>query len=597
MGGEPDEQELQKALLMSLQPAPEAKRSKPRDGFVAEPQDAASHARMTERELRAAAAEQRMLALQRPSHDKAASTTSSQPVPHITGDLLPFPDVEKLFSIVFGSKVSKEVITQWCHQGFRFSPELETSLGLVQREGGPCGVLAPVQAMVLKYLIFDHPEGQDGPCHSAGSQTPTRRPVNFGDYVASALVFTDLQRTRALLSAMAEILWLIGGKKKAVVAVLNTATSLSEDGEKMEEQDEAISKKLEGISLHSAVDLQRFVRVFSFASMSSLLNQLGSLLPIFRSRVGALLFLFSALLSRGLEAIQLDRDDPGQPLVTAPFGHASQEIVNLLICGHAVPEVFDGNMDVGGGMTVKGIPSKVEVGFLTLLEAFKYCTVGQFLKRPKWPIWVVGSESHYTVLFAIQSNIQDENELEDRERLIRQAFDSHDQSGGGGFISANSVQQLVRDMNISMPHETLERLCSNEFVVWNELWQALHQIEKSKGGLKDTDAAGGTKQFEIYHFNGIAKTVGNNSSSVQQCPRLTKLRVTVPPKWTPEEYMLDYKTSSSEKGAEAGESSTDMNKEKTSKEAPAQHAPIVDCIRTRWERAACNWAGDAPSIV
>lgn len=40
---------------------------------------------------------------------------------------------------------------------------------------------------------------------------------------------------------MAEILWLVGGKKKAVVAVLNAATLLSEYGGKEEEQDEVCS--------------------------------------------------------------------------------------------------------------------------------------------------------------------------------------------------------------------------------------------------------------------------------------------------------------------------------------------------------------------
>lgn len=30
---------------------------------------------------------------------------------------------------------------------FRFSPDPETSMGLVQHEGGPCGVLAAVQVM------------------------------------------------------------------------------------------------------------------------------------------------------------------------------------------------------------------------------------------------------------------------------------------------------------------------------------------------------------------------------------------------------------------------------------------------------------------
>ncbi|KAH7289824.1 hypothetical protein KP509_30G020000 [Ceratopteris richardii] len=446
--------------------------------------------------------------------------------------------------------------------------------------------------MLLKYLLFEHQKGQSWPSElRSTSSASCNASCGSQDHV---LVFSDAQRTRALLSALSEILWLAGGKMKAVVAVLDTGIVMSEDAVREEEQDEVINQKLEGISFNSALELERYLRICTFTSMSSLLQQLNTLLPIFRSRVGALLFLFSALLSRGLEAIQADRDDPGQSLVTSPFGHASQEIVNLLICGHAVPEVFDGNMDVGGGMTVKGIPSKVEVGFLTLLEAFKYCTVGQFLKRPKWPIWVVGSESHYTVLFALQNNIQDENELEDRERRIRQAFDAHDQSGGGGFIVASSVRQLLHDMDIIMPMDMLESLCANEFVVWNELWQALHQIDKSKGGLKSADSTGGVKQFELYHFNGIAKTVGNGSS-VQQRPRLTKLRVSVPPKWTPEEYMMDYKPSASANDATGGSMGVDT--QKSVKEEPAQHAPIVDCIRTRWERASCNWVGDAPSIV
>ncbi|MCO5608192.1 hypothetical protein L7F22_062398 [Adiantum nelumboides] len=186
MGGDPDEQELQRALLMSLQPAPEAKRSKPLDGPIVATQDVAAQARRTERELRAAAAEQRMLAFQR-AQEKATPSTSTQASHHVLGNPLSDTDSEKLFTVVFGSTVSKEIIMQWCHQGFRFSPDPETSLGLVQREGGPCGVLAPVQAMVLKYLLFENGEGQDG--------GPTSR-MRLNTFQDCTLVFSDVQRTR-----------------------------------------------------------------------------------------------------------------------------------------------------------------------------------------------------------------------------------------------------------------------------------------------------------------------------------------------------------------------------------------------------------------
>lgn len=259
-----------------------------------------------------------------------------------------------------------------------------------------------------------------------------------------------------------------------------------------------------------------------------------------------------------------------------------QEIVNLLLCGQAVPNVFDGRMDLGGGMFLKGVSSNVEVGFLTLLESLNFCKVGQNLKRPKWPIWVVGSESHYTVVFATETNVQDENELELRESQIRKAFDAQDQSGGGGFISVEGFQLVLSETGITLPPEKLNHLCGAGFIVWSELWQVLLDLDKSSGGLKDPTGSMGKKTFDLYHFNGIAKSVSNGSQI--QRPRLTKLRVSVPPKWTPEEFMADV-------------GSTSKDTIKIDKPEPSQHAPLVDCIRTRWPRATCTWVGDAPSIV
>ncbi|CAK9187354.1 unnamed protein product [Ilex paraguariensis] len=299
-----------------------------------------------------------------------------------------------------------------------------------------------------------------------------------------------------------------------------------------------------------------------------------------------------------LDSVQDDRDDPSQPLVTAPFGHASQEIVNLLLCGQAVANVFDGKMDLGGGMFVKGISLTVEVGFLTLLESLNFCKVGQYLKCPKWPIWVVGSESHYTVLFALDSKVQEENELEGRETQVRRAFDAQDQSGGGGFISVEGFNQVVKETNINLPAEKLDHLCSAGFIVWSEFWQVLLDLDKSLGGLKDSTGLMGKKIFDLYHFNGIAKSVSNGSQASPgseipiQRPRLTKLRVSVPPRWTPEEFMT-----AGPSGPGGNDSTVKDTVVEVSKPEPAQHAPLVDCIRTRWSRAVCNWEGDAPSIV
>lgn len=257
--------------------------------------------------------------------------------------------------------------------------------------------------------------------------------------------------------------------------------------------------------------------------------------------------------------------------------------MNLLLCGQAVPNVFDGRMDLGGGMFLKGIPTTVEVGFLTLLESLNFCKVGNLLKCPKWPIWVVGSESHYTVLFALNPSVQEENELEERESKIRKAFDAQDQSGGGGFISVEGFHQVLRETNINFPPAKLDSLTGAGFIVWSEFWQALLDLDKSSGGFKDSSGLNGKKLFDVYHFNGIAKSVLNGNGALQR-PRLCKLSVSVPPKWSQDEYMADV-SSSSNQGAEVNQPE------------PSKHAPLVDCIRTRWPRAVCNWVGDAPSIV
>jgi hypothetical protein len=235
---------------------------------------------------------------------------------------------------------------------------------------------------------------------------------------------------------------------------------------------------------------------------------------------------------------------------------------------------------------MKGISTSVEVGFLTLFESLNLLHVGRNLKCPKWPIWVIGSDSHYSILFALDTSVQDETEIEDHETRIRQAFDAQDQSGGGGFISPEALQQIILDLNIEMPQDMLNNFCSNDIVVWNELWQALLQVDKSKGGLKDSATVFGKRQFEVYHFNGIAKTVASSGDVTQQRPRLTKVRVSVPPKWTPDTALVEEYKSDAPQGSAAAPAPE-----------PAQHAQLVDCIRTRWQRATCNWTGDAPSIV
>ncbi|KAH0681347.1 hypothetical protein KY290_023494 [Solanum tuberosum] len=630
-----EDEELKMALRMSMQKeSPEPKRSKPGEevsggGGGEEGESPEVKNRRRQRELMAAAAEKRMLVLPKnvvveksggsgsrvveckgksvnlvtgedknvnlvKGEEKNVNLVKGKEKNVNLGEELSLAEANELFSMIFGCEVTRDILGQWTNQGIRFSPDLDTSMGLVQHEGGPCGVLAAIQAFVLKHLLF-FSDDLNMVSPSLSGNVGLRRLANKES--AGADIFSSLseeKKSRALVRGMCEILFMCGSNRRVVIASLRTLDAILE-GPQGRSGDEVISKALEGLSIESGANLQRVLVINTYTSSEDALQRLEALLPVFRSRMGAMLFLISALLSHGMESVQADRDDPSQPLVTAPFGHASQEIVNLLLSGEAVANVFDGRMDLGGGMFVKGISTTVEVGFITLLESLNFCKVGLHLKCPTWPIWVVGSESHYTVLFALDTKVQEENELEGKETKIRRAFDAQDQSGGGGFISVEGFHQVLRDTNVNLPADKLQNLCSSGYIVWSEFWQVLLDLDKSLGGLKDPSGLMGKKVFDLYHFNGIAKSVmnGNQVSSGNdfpvQRPRLTKLRVSVPPRWTPEEFMSSGPSTSDPAGKD---SVTEV-----SKPEPSQHAPLVDCIRTRWARATCTWEGDPPSIV
>jgi ubiquitin carboxyl-terminal hydrolase MINDY-3/4 len=105
---------------------------------------------------------------------------------------------------------------------------------------------------------------------------------------------------------------------------------------------------------------------------------------------GVILLVYSCILTRGVKLIQSDMDLEGGTLLNE-HGYASQEIINLMLIGQAKSNVHDGDNDLGEGFVLKGIEKRSDVGFLSFFEAFGYFTVGDNLKTPRVPIWVVCS--------------------------------------------------------------------------------------------------------------------------------------------------------------------------------------------------------------
>lgn len=114
--------------------------------------------------------------------------------------------------------------------------------------------------------------------------------------------------------------------------------------------------------------------------------------------------------------------DNSEPLIHDTYGCGSQGLINLMLTGQAVPHVWDHDKDVGGLsmilfddflqfcfwviadthfhlkfiLELRGLSEQSDIGFLTLMEQLRYCTVGSFYKNPKNPVWVMASETHLT---------------------------------------------------------------------------------------------------------------------------------------------------------------------------------------------------------
>ena len=122
------------------------------------------------------------------SRPKVALNVKVTPIsPHIAGELR---------TLILGS-ASAKFTNEWRCQGLTFCDIKRLQYGLVQKKGGPCGVLAAIQAYVLQHLLFPG---------NGGTATRNLEP-------------TSSMRTRCLVEALCKIFWRAGEAKKAIVTM------------------------------------------------------------------------------------------------------------------------------------------------------------------------------------------------------------------------------------------------------------------------------------------------------------------------------------------------------------------------------------------
>eukprot|EP01083_Nonionella_stella_P292365 994385_1 len=129
----------------------------------------------------------------------------------IDGELIPENEINELLLILFGTDAKQNDVDRWFSQGLGFTKDNDNDndirFGLLQIHGGPCGVLCPIQAYMLKEMLFD---GNMNVILDDGSELP--------------LLPTNEQREEALIRSLTSIIskaaidetyisWIISGDR------------------------------------------------------------------------------------------------------------------------------------------------------------------------------------------------------------------------------------------------------------------------------------------------------------------------------------------------------------------------------------------------
>ncbi|KAM8719315.1 hypothetical protein ACLKA7_011947 [Drosophila subpalustris] len=358
-------------------------------------------------------------------------------------------ELREIKQLLWGDSVREDVFRRWS-QGFEFS-DVEPS-ALVQKQGGPCAVIAPVQAYLLKIIIMDMP----------GIQL-TKLPSDKCQSLLIEALCNILKNCRALRYKIVTL-----QRRSTKERRLTPPTNIDDASE--------ASELTIGIDAAATVDDPTAATAAAAAATvtgndATLLTRLNlELTPEqFHDRLhtlhfdhisevaryymdnysqlshtyGVLLFMYSVFLTKGIEQVTSDISDTSEPLIHSTYGYGAQSLINLMLTGHAVAHVWDNEQDVGG-LKLRGICEQSDIGFITLMEQMRYCTVGSFFKNPRYPVWVMGSDTHLTVLFSNEKRLVSPETPSETGRRIFKSYDPE----GNNFISSTLLRDVLAALNL-----------------------------------------------------------------------------------------------------------------------------------------------------
>ncbi|KAM8966726.1 ubiquitin carboxyl-terminal hydrolase MINDY-3 [Pelodytes ibericus] len=387
---------------------------------------------------------------------------------------------KELVDLVWGKKNSKGLVdtifSRWT-QGFVFSDSESTALK--QFEGGPCAVIAPVQAFLLKNQLFISEKSNWRIC-------PEEAQKNVLCQTLSDIVeVSDLNNSSTYCLAT----WPKGKTTQ------ENGSDLPAESSQQEEQPTALAAEELGFERFHALIQKR-----TFQSVGELKEAIWEEYSTWRNKFGVLLFLYSVILTKGIENVKNEIEDAEEPLIDPVYGHGSQSLINLLLTGHAVSNVWDGDRECSG-MKLLGIHSQATVGFLTLMEALRYCKVGCNLKSPKFPIWVIGSETHLTVFFTKELTLVAPESPSEQAKRIFQTYDPED----NGFITDALLEDVMKALDLVSDPEYVNLMKTKldpEGLGIILLGPFLQEFFPEQGSKVP-------ESFSVYHYNGLKQSNHN----------------------------------------------------------------------------------------
>lgn len=330
---------------------------------------------------------------------------------------------------------------------------------LIQQGGGPCGVLASLNGLIISQLVFD----------------PSRLEIERERQVRDLFEYLDSVSEQdcweALVRSICMIIFQSSPESRYRIIQFRPRTvGLLQVHHKIVDFDLnrnlLISPERNLYYYTDYGDIMDVYRFYCRRLKNGIFSRTGSLFSILLSVVG----------SRTPDRVRSDMDDFTTAPLIGMFGHCSQELVNLFITGSAVSNVFDGvkvlndggNAEKTDSFSLKGINKRSVLGYLTEHEALRYCRVGLNYKYPLYPIWIIMNKNHYECSFTLNFTECVLTVHQEFAQVVQRAFEKFDVENSG-FIFESQLGEFLDEISLGECVSDVQKLSENGIILWNDL--------------------------------------------------------------------------------------------------------------------------------